>query len=86
MCSTEQPIWEGRIAPSQQNYQVWRIAMYAPFYEWNRLNAWGRLGRIYRNLNTGEYAEESNGMLVPITGEGIVAVCELSAEVSSCNS
>lgn len=45
--------------------------MFARIYEWNRLNLWGSVGRMYRNLNTGEYAEEdSSGYLVPLSSDG----------------
>ena len=47
------------------------LTMYASIYEWNRLNLWGSVGRIYRNLNTREYAEEdSSGYLVPLSSNG----------------
>lgn len=47
------------------------MTMYASIYEWNRLNLWGSVGRIYRNLNTREYAEEdSSGYLVPLSSNG----------------
>jgi hypothetical protein len=45
--------------------------MFARIYEWNRLNLWGSIGRIFRNLNTREYAEEdSSGYLVPLSADG----------------
>ena len=51
--------------------------MYASIYEWNRLDVWGSTGRVYCNLNTGEYAEEDTfGVLVEVSEEGIMAVAQ----------
>jgi len=45
--------------------------MLSIMYEWDRLNLWGSVGRIYRNLNTREFAEEdSSGYLVPLSTDG----------------